>query len=231
MVDETTWNGIVDPTTKLHTVRSHRKPPSNVGSFISLVIIGCVSAVIATSAIPLERPPVRQPQAPVTVAPLALPIPEPVRAPVTVTEPSTMPSVQSRNENNRAQRAQRPEPVDTTATVSTDKIERVIAFALAQQGDRYVFGAAGPSTYDCSGLVVAAFKTVGMNLYHYTGRQMTYGTRVGSKSQLKRGDIVFPTGSHVGIYLGNGKMVHASSSRGRVVIGDVYSYYAGRRLL
>lgn len=108
-------------------------------------------------------------------------------------------------------------------------IERVISYALAQRGDPYVWAASGPDAFDCSGLVLRAFNQVGVNLPHYTGSIIKLGTRV-SYDNLKRGDIVFPTSGHVGIYLGEGKFIHASSGQSRVVVTDLYSFYAARRI-
>lgn len=209
-------------------IRSHRRPPSHINSFISLVIIGCVAAAIAVSAVPLERPirqPVKPPESPVAVAPLSLPNPEPVEAPVSVSGSQTSGAVVQR-ESQRATRTERPE----TETKSLPKVEAVIAFALAQQGDRYVFAAAGPNAYDCSGLVMAAFATVGVKLPHYTGTMLNYGRSV-SRSQMQRGDAVWLSYNHVAIYLGNNQMIAASSSKGKVTVQTVYAFYAARRLL
>ena len=82
--------------------------------------------------------------------------------------------------------------------------------ALTRQGDPYIWGAAGPSTFDCSGLVVWAFGQEGISLPHYTGDLWNSGMHV-SRSDLEPGDLVFFFAdiSHVGIYLGNGLMVDA----------------------
>lgn len=109
------------------------------------------------------------------------------------------------------------------------KVERVIAFALSQQGKPYRWANSGPVGYDCSGLVMRSFAQIGIKLPHFTGTMLRYGTRI-NRASMQRGDIVFPSGSHVGIYLGNNTMVHASSSKGRVVVGKVYSFYTARRI-
>ena len=89
--------------------------------------------------------------------------------------------------------------------------------ALTQRGKPYVWGAAGPDSYDCSGLVMWAFAQEGISLPHYTGSQWNSGMHV-SRNDLQPGDLVFffPDISHVGIYLGNGLMVDAPST-GQVV--------------
>jgi cell wall-associated NlpC family hydrolase len=82
--------------------------------------------------------------------------------------------------------------------------------ALAQLGDSYVWGAAGPNSFDCSGLTMYAWGKAGVSLSHSSKAQASEGRRV-SKSELMPGDLVFffqPI-SHVGIYLGNGRIVHA----------------------
>jgi cell wall-associated NlpC family hydrolase len=89
--------------------------------------------------------------------------------------------------------------------------------ALTQRGKPYVWGAAGPDSYDCSGLVLWAFAQEGISLPHYTGDQWNAGMHV-SRADLEPGDLVFFFAdiSHVGIYLGNGLMVDAPST-GQVV--------------
>ena len=84
-------------------------------------------------------------------------------------------------------------------------------------GRPYVWGAAGPDSYDCSGLVLWAFAQEGISLPHYTGDQWNSGMHV-SRADLEPGDLVFFFAdiSHVGIYIGNGLMVDAPST-GQVV--------------
>ena len=89
--------------------------------------------------------------------------------------------------------------------------------ALTQRGKPYVWAAAGPDAYDCSGLVVWAFAQEGISLPHYTGSLWDSGMHV-SRADLEPGDLVFFFAdiSHVGIYIGNGLMVDAPSA-GQVV--------------
>jgi cell wall-associated NlpC family hydrolase len=84
------------------------------------------------------------------------------------------------------------------------------AFACKQIGKSYVWGANGPSTFDCSGLTQQAWKAAGVSLDHYTGSQWKDGVRV-SRANARTGDLVFFYGDvhHVGVYVGNGLMVHA----------------------
>ena len=90
---------------------------------------------------------------------------------------------------------------------------KVVAYAYAQLGRPYVFGAAGPRTFDCSGLVMRAWEQVGVHLAHSSYIQMNEQTVHVPRSQLQPGDIVFfYGGGHEGLYVGNGKVVHAPHS-------------------
>jgi cell wall-associated NlpC family hydrolase len=90
------------------------------------------------------------------------------------------------------------------------KAQKVIAFAKKQLGKPYVWGATGPNSYDCSGLTQDAWKAGGVSLPRTTWDQVKVGTKV-SKSAMKPGDLIFfyDDISHVGIYVGNGQMIHA----------------------
>lgn len=87
---------------------------------------------------------------------------------------------------------------------------QALRWALTRRGDPYVWGAAGPSSFDCSGLVLWAYAKVGISLPHFTGDQWQMGVHVG-RNQLEPGDLVFfyPDIGHVGLYIGNGLMVDA----------------------
>ncbi len=96
------------------------------------------------------------------------------------------------------------------------KAEKALAFARAQIGKPYVWGATGPDSYDCSGLIQAAWKDAGVTLPRTTYDQVDAGTTV-PVSQAQPGDLVFfyDELSHVGLYIGNGMMIHAPEA-GRV---------------
>jgi cell wall-associated NlpC family hydrolase len=121
--------------------------------------------------------------------------------------------------------AERP-PVNVPAS---GRAGAAVSYALAQVGDAYVYGAAGPSAFDCSGLTMMAWAQAGVSLPHSSGAQMGSGTPV-SQSQLQPGDLVFyysPV-SHVGIYIGNGQIVHASNPSTGVQVSPVFSMpYSG----
>ncbi|CAG6391369.1 C40 family peptidase [Streptomyces cocklensis] len=102
----------------------------------------------------------------------------------------------------------------SAAAPSGTKVDKLIAFLKAQIGKPYVYGATGPSSYDCSGLTQAAFATVGVNLPRTSQEQSTTGTPV-SLSSLKAGDLVFWGGEgsayHVGVYIGGGQYLDAAN--------------------
>ena len=103
--------------------------------------------------------------------------------------------------------------------------------ALAQVGKPYVVAASGPNGFDCSGLTQFAYAAAGVSLPHSSRTQSTMGAAV-SRADLQPGDLVFfysPV-SHVGMYIGNGQMVHASVSGRPVAVTSVDKPgYAGAR--
>jgi cell wall-associated NlpC family hydrolase len=116
-------------------------------------------------------------------------------------------------------------PSTTTPTApASGGAAAAVGYALAQVGDAYVYGAAGPSAFDCSGLTMMAWAQAGVSLPHSSSAQMGSGTPV-STSSLQPGDLVFyysPV-SHVGIYIGNGQIVHASNPSAPVGVAAVGS--------
>lgn len=103
------------------------------------------------------------------------------------------------------------------------KAQKVIAFAEAQMGKPYVWGAAGPDSFDCSGLTQGAWKAAGISLPRTTWDQVEVGQRV-SVDNAKPGDLVFfyDDISHVGIYIGNGEMIHAPKPGANVRVESIY---------
>lgn len=111
---------------------------------------------------------------------------------------------------------------------------KAIASAESKLGSTYVYGDTGKSGYDCSGLIYSIYKEeLGISIPRSSMEQSNYGKQV-SQSDLQEGDLVFfnTTGegvSHVGLYIGNGKFIHASSGQGRVITSSLSeSYYESR---
>ncbi|AJC56500.1 C40 family peptidase [Streptomyces sp. 769] len=103
------------------------------------------------------------------------------------------------------------------------KAGKALAFARSQIGKPYVWGATGPSSYDCSGLTQAAWRAAGVDLPRTTWDQVKVGTRV-SSSDLQPGDLVFFFNdiSHVGMYIGGGEMIHAPHPGASVRVESIY---------
>jgi hypothetical protein len=103
-----------------------------------------------------------------------------------------------------------PPPDSAKRTRTSDRARTAISFALDQVGKAYLFGAAGPSAYDCSGLTMAAWERAGVYLPHNAARQWWSVPHV-PRNQARPGDLVFYYGDihHVGMYLGGGRVVHA----------------------
>lgn len=106
-----------------------------------------------------------------------------------------------------------PIEVDTQALLSdvTGDISGAVSAALSKQGAPYSWGATGPDAFDCSGLMLWAYQQIGKNIPRTSQDQIAGGTPV-SISDLQPGDIVgyYPGVTHVGMYIGDGKIVHAS---------------------
>ena len=131
----------------------------------------------------------------------------------------------------RASRAER-EPVVPMGPVvaGTAAAQKAIDIAMGQRGKPYVWAASGPGSFDCSGLTAYAFRAAGISLPHSSRMQAQMGQPV-SRDQLQPGDLVFfysPV-SHVGIYIGNGQMVHAPTSGDVVKVAPLMGGYSGAR--
>ncbi len=136
----------------------------------------------------------------------------------------------ARLEEAQREEAQREETVSRAAPPAPESVPvsgragAAVQFALAQVGDAYVYGAAGPDAYDCSGLTMAAWAAAGVGLPHSSSAQYGSGARVAA-SALQPGDLVFYYSpiSHVGIYIGNGQIVHAANPSTDVQVAGLHS--------
>ena len=113
------------------------------------------------------------------------------------------------------------------------KINKVIEVAKSKIGSNYVWGAQGPNTFDCSGLMLYSFSHgAGITLPRVSKDQATVGTYV-SRSELRPGDLIF-WGSpvhHVALYIGNGKYIHAPQPGSTVTIANLGGYTTARRVI
>lgn len=130
----------------------------------------------------------------------------------------------------------------TTIPSNSAAGEKIVSFAKQYLGYRYVYGGTSPSTgFDCSGFIYYVFNSCGYSISRSCTSQANSGTAV-SKSELQPGDIVFFNNTssgaigHVGIYIGNGTMIHAANSSRGVVTDTINSgyyntyYYTARRI-
>lgn len=132
-----------------------------------------------------------------------------------------------------ARDAERPSLSTATTTTASapasGSVATVISFLKAQVGDAYVMGATGPNAWDCSSLVQAAFRQVGVDLPRVSQDQSTVGTDI-PLSQIQVGDILYWGGKgsayHTGVYIGNGQYLDAANPSKGVVIQDLSGYPA-----
>ena len=106
---------------------------------------------------------------------------------------------------------------------------QIVEYAKSKLGCKYVWGATGPNTFDCSGLTSWCHKQVGITIPRTSGEQRKGGKSV-SKENAKLGDIVCFDG-HVGIYVGKGQMIHAPNKSKPVKYDDCFSGHYGNKLL
>lgn len=119
-------------------------------------------------------------------------------------------------------------PTSSDPPAPNSRAQKAIDFAKAQLGDPYQWGAAGPDSWDCSGLTMGAWGAAGVSLPHYAASQYYDSTPI-SVNQLQPGDLVFWGTSnnpdsihHVAIYLGNGQIIHAPRTGEDVQIDNMY---------
>lgn len=126
------------------------------------------------------------------------------------------------------------------APVAVSLGQQIVDFAKQYLGKPYVYGASGPNSFDCSGFTKFVFKNFGINIERTAASQLNNGYYV-PKDQLQLGDIVFfkqgGVVNHVGIYIGDGVMIHASSAGSNVKYTSIMSgyhcdhYYSARRVI
>ena len=130
-----------------------------------------------------------------------------------------------------------------TPPKATGSASSVVNYAMGLRGKRYVYGTAGPNTFDCSGFSSYVYRQFGVSIPRTSSAQSNWtgGTKISSRSALRGGDLVFFAKGgrvyHVGIYIGGGQFVHASNSKTGVIVSNINSgsysrnFVWGRRIL
>lgn len=120
--------------------------------------------------------------------------------------------------------------VDSSSVKASGRVKDAIDFALSHVGDSYSWGGNGPNSWDCSGLTMAAFKKAGIDIGRVTYDQVKKGKEV-PMSDVQPGDLVFFADlSHVGMYVGDGKVVNAARPGVGVVVSGLNGYSTARRI-
>lgn len=192
------------------------------GAAVAAMLAGTAAWAGLTGGSPAEQ---ATPAPAVTVTASATPTPAATTAPpAPTTAPPTTPPAPA------ATTARQPAP--PAAPPNTSKAAAVVAVALAQRGKPYVFAAEGPSAFDCSGLVVYAYRTAaGITLPHFTGTLWSAGRVVATRAALLPGDLIFPATSHVQIYIGQGQVVDAANPGEPVKVRPLGTYLRAVRIL
>lgn len=119
-----------------------------------------------------------------------------------------------------------PKAAPETKAVTTRKADKAVTFIRAQVGERYIFGAMGPNAWDCSALTQAAWKNAGVSIPRTSQAQWKTLPKVSVKA-LKPGDLIvfYRDARHIGMYIGNGKFVHAPNPSRPVSVDSFSGYY------
>jgi cell wall-associated NlpC family hydrolase len=154
-------------------------------------------------------------------------------APAAPAEPAAQPASEARTGSARGEA---PPAADSSSLGSN-----IVSLAMRHVGARYRFGGTGPNSFDCSGFVYYVVNNSGFRIGRDMGAQLAAGSRI-SSDELRPGDLVFFVNtykrglSHAGIYIGNGKFIHAENESTGVLVSQLWSaywsshYYASVRL-
>lgn len=109
-------------------------------------------------------------------------------------------------------------------------VAAALAFARAQIGETYVYGATGPDHWDCSGLTQAAWRAGGVSISRTSSSQLLDGVPITKRADLQPGDLVFPQYGHVQLYSGGGNIIEAPRTGERVKERPMWGFWTARRV-
>lgn len=150
------------------------------------------------------------------------------------TQSTTTTSKKTTESTTDSSKSTKSESKTSSTSSNSTKGQEVVAYAKKFLGCSYVYGGSGPSTFDCSGFTMYVFKHFGVSLPHNAATQSGYGSYV-SRSNLQPGDIIIFNDysnsymGHVGIYVGGGNFIHASSGSGQIIITSLSNSYHNAR--
>ena len=134
-------------------------------------------------------------------------------------------------EKKKAEEAAANAPNRGNGSTVTGSTSAILNEAYKHIGKPYVWGATGPNSFDCSGFTSYVYRNAaGINIGRTTKNQIYAGREV-SRSELQPGDLVFPHADHVGIYVGDGKMIHSPKPGKNVEVIPMYGFWRARRIL
>lgn len=138
----------------------------------------------------------------------------------------------SKSEKEAAlKKSKTPTSLSRGEVVATGSVQAIIDEAYKHIGKAYVYGAAGPSNFDCSGFTSYVYRVAaGINIGRSTYNQIGAGREV-SYADLEVGDLIFPHADHVGIYIGGGMMIHSPQTGDVLKVAPVYRFWRARRIL
>ncbi len=147
-------------------------------------------------------------------------------APHAGADPTTPPTKTASSAKSATVKAKTKSPKPTKAQIRQNKVNRAISYAKSRlKKGQYVWGAEGPYRFDCSGFMLWTFRQINIKLPHSSRAQSRKGVAV-SRKNLKPGDLVFFYSPihHVGMYIGNGKVIHARNTRDDLQISSLKKY-------
>lgn len=157
-----------------------------------------------------------------------------LKSPTVISEVNAAISTGKTNYNTAKNREQAAVSNNTdrgTGVTATGSAAAVLQVAYSLAGLPYQWGATGPNSFDCSGFTQYVYrKATGIEIGRDTYAQLGSGKAV-SYNELQPGDLVFPHSGHVGIYIGNGQMIHAPRTGDVIKVSSVYKFMTGRRIL